>query len=362
MKILVISYKKPSEIVLKKLFLNNLTKKTKVTFVTYENYISSGYTTNKLKKKFFNIKFYSVKNLVDLKLIIDKFNPKFVINYFIENFNQEFENLYFFVKKFNIPIVKIIEHPFTWDLYLKRIKFKLSKKKYIYDHGILCSNFAEHSHRYHFYKNKHFFCNMNYISYYTNKKKILKDKKSNLFIDENFVNHPDVKIHKLKNFPSPKKYYSQLISFFSFIKKKLNQKIDIAAHPTTLKKNFGDNPVIFNNTFKLVKKAKLIILHQSSAIDYAILAKKDLLFITSNEINRLAEGMIINKIANFFNTKPLNLSKKYDVALINKRIASFSKNKKLYKKFIKEFIKHPNFNKFHTIDKIYSKISRYNKY
>ena len=200
---------------------------------------------------------------------------------------------------------------------------------------------------------------MNYVSYEKNKTKVRTDKKLNLFIDENFVNHPDVKIHKLKNFPNEKIYYSQLESFFNFLKKRFNEKIYIAAHPTTLKNHFNKNKLIIRDTLNYVKKSKLIILHQTSAIDYAVLLKKDLLFVTSNEINKLAEGTIISKMAQYFNTQPLNLSARYNSETIKRKIAFYNNNKKKYDKFINDFIRHPKFNKFNRIDKILSKINDY---
>ena len=356
MKIIIISYKHPSEIVLKKLFLDDLSKNTQISFITYKSSLSRLYNATKIKKKV-NIKFYSVNNLSQLDIIINKIKPKLILNYFIENLNSEFENLYFFIKKKNYLTAKIIEHPFTWNKYIKIIKNKFTKKRYIYDHGIICSKVAEYSHKYYFYKKKHFFCNMNYVSYKKNRTKINENKKLNLFIDENFAMHPDIKIHKMKNFINPKIYYEELILFFDFFKKILKEKIYIAAHPTTLINHFNKNKLIFQNTLNYVKRSKLVILHHSSAIDYAILSKKNLLFITSDEINKLIDGNTIYRMAKYFGTTPLNLSQKYNSKIIKKKIVLYEHNKRKYDIFIDEFIRHPKFKKNYKIEKIFNKIN-----
>ncbi len=356
MKILVVSYKKPSETVLSKLFLNNLSKKIQVLFVTYESKVSIKYETTKLKKINNNIRFFSAKNLSNLDLIIKKENPQLILSHFAENLTNKFEKLYIYLKQTNVTSVRIVDQPFIWNRNFKKLTNKITKKKYIYDHGILCSKASEYSHKYHAFKNKHLFCNKNYILHSNEKIKNPKNKKINLFVDENFVNHPDIKINNLKNFPTSEKYHNQLISFFDFLKKEFKKKIYIAAHPSTLKNNYKKNRIIFNNTLKFVKIADLIILHQSSAIDYAILSKKDLLFITTDKINKSQPGVTIKKISKFFNNKPLNLSINYDSKLIKKRIVRYKDNINVYNKFINEFIKHPKFKQSIKIEKIYNRI------
>ena len=74
MKILVVSYKKPSENILNQLFLNILSKKIKITFVTYESRVSTKYKTRTIKKKNSNISFFSVKNLSTLDTYKDLTN------------------------------------------------------------------------------------------------------------------------------------------------------------------------------------------------------------------------------------------------------------------------------------------------
>jgi len=359
MKILVVSYKKPSENILNQLFLNILSKKIKITFVTYESRVSTKYKTRTIKKKNSNISFFSVKNLSTLDTIIKKKKPQIILNYFIENLTYEFEKLYIHLKQKNIPSLKIIEHPFQWYRPFRKLKNKISKKKYIYDHAILCSKISEYSHKHHSFKKKYFFCNINYVQFKNDKEKIYKNKKLNVFLDENFVDHPDVKIHNLTNFPTSEKYHNQLIVFFDFIKKEFKKKVCIAAHPTTLKNKFNQYKITYDNTLKLVKKANLIMLHHSSAIDYAILSKKDLLFLTSNEINKLQDAIVINKLSKFFNTRPLNLSMKYDYKIIEKRIVRYKDNVNVYNNFVKEFIKHPKFSNSTKLEKIYNDIISY---
>lgn len=364
MKILVISHKNPSNYVLKKTFVNSLGNKFKVNFVTFESSISRLYSENEIidRKKTSNVKFYRVDKINKLNLIINKIKPDLILNYYIESISKKYLELYYYIKKLNIPTIKIMEQPFIWKekKFLKRIYNIFTKKIFVYDYGLICSETAEYSFYNHHFKNHIYFYNMNYENF-INVKKNYKTKKHYLFLDENFVHHPDIKIGKVKNIPKPDIYYNQLIFWFNILNKTSDKKVLIAAHPTTKKNYFKGHPIVFNKTVDFIKKSNLIILHHSSAIDFAILFKKNLLFITSDEINRISDGKYIFELAKYFKTKPINISNNFDNKLLNKYIVKYANNKNLYIKFVREFIKHPMCQRNTKISSIFESIKNEKK-
>jgi len=91
-------------------------------------------------------------------------------------------------------------------------------------------------------------------------------------------------------------------------------------------------------------------MHQSSSIDFPILFKKKILFITSNDINdKTYLGFCINKISNFFNRKPYNISENVSSNKLNDFIVNY--NSKKYQLYKSLFIKHPkkNINNFYDL-------------
>ena len=360
MKILVISYKNPSNYVLKKTFVNSLKNKFKICFVTYESPISQIYSPDEIKKKYkvSNVNFFRINKISKLDTLIKDEKPNLILSYFIESLSPKFFELYFYLKKLNIPSLKIVEQPFIWreKIFMKKIYNFLSKKSFEYDYGIICSEISEFSFFKHSFKNLQYFYNMNYQVFLNIDQKKNSKKKFNVFLDENFVFHPDIKIGKVQNIPKPNIYYKQLITWFDSLNENKNEKVMIAAHPTTKKNNFNHHPIVFNKTANFIKNSKLVILHHSSAIDLAILLKKDLLFITTNEINLISDGKYISELAKYFRTSPINISKDFDIELVNDYIVKYSEKKMLYKKFKDEFIKHPLCNKTENITSIVKKM------
>jgi hypothetical protein len=112
-----------------------------------------------------------------------------------------------------------------------------------------------------------------------------------VFLDENLPFHPDL-INKSitnTNLVDPEKYYESLNKFFSKIETTFNKKIVIAAHPTAGRRanHYDGRPIYFLRTNELVRHADLVLAHGSTAISFAVIHKKILRLITSDEIIRV---------------------------------------------------------------------------
>ena len=134
----------------------------------------------------------------------------------------------------------------------------------------------------------------NYLTY----KSIHKKKRNNfnnyiLYIDSagpKFV--ADELLFKNKNFLpnfTSKNWYPFLMNFFKNLEKKLNTKVIIIPHPKTKHKNkpkyFDYRPVSKKKIYELIDNAKLVITRMSTASSYAIVCRKPILFIYSNELH-----------------------------------------------------------------------------
>jgi hypothetical protein len=137
-----------------------------------------------------------------------------------------------------------------------------------------------------------------YDIFLENKK--LNDEKNNkpyaVFLDEGVVNHPDFLHSNRESDATAEDYFPSINKFFENFEKKFNVVVKIAAHPRV---DYGELPLIFTNriekeksTIELIKNAKIIFAHASTAISWAVLYKKPIVFITSHVLNNRFQNLI----------------------------------------------------------------------
>jgi hypothetical protein len=110
-----------------------------------------------------------------------------------------------------------------------------------------------------------------------------------VFLDGYLPYHPDFKMMRLPQL-DPYNYYTSLNKFFEWIEHTYKIKVVIAAHPKSNyedKKSYGDRMIIKNKTAELVQHAEFVLLHASTAISFAVLFKKPLVFINTNAIKAI---------------------------------------------------------------------------
>lgn len=132
-----------------------------------------------------------------------------------------------------------------------------------------------------------------------------------VFIDDFLPFHRDFEILNIKTV-DPDHYFKSLNIFFGKIEKNQGLKVVIAAHP---KSNYTEDVFEGRKTIKfkscnLIKNASIVVTHFSTAISFAILAKKPLIFIYGFEIkNVFASSLYLNiiNVAQNLNAYCLNI-------------------------------------------------------
>ncbi len=160
-----------------------------------------------------------------------------------------------------------------------------------------------------------------------------------VFVDQYLPFHSDFIHSGVKNHIVPEEYYSLLCKFFDYMEEKYNLNVVIAAHPRShyekLPDYFQGRNVIRGKAFKLVKDAKLVIMHWSAAINFAVLYKKPVIFITTDILEKDVFGKYISKFASYFRKTPINISKNVSVDL-EKELFVYEEG---YAKYKNDFIK-----------------------
>ena len=145
----------------------------------------------------------------------------------------------------------------------------------------------------------------------------IDDKSFGVFLDEDICFHRDYLYEKLAPFATPDKYYEPLRNFFETLKAKYGFDVIVAAHPRSIYEElpdyFGDRPVIKGKTVELVKRSSFVIAHSTTSISYAVLFRKPIIFVITDELKASAQGKVIEKIASQFNKKAINLNDNFDV-------------------------------------------------
>lgn len=108
-----------------------------------------------------------------------------------------------------------------------------------------------------------------------------------VYINSDLINAEDFrKSNKSPIYPEPSLYYGGLNRLFDKLEEIFGLSVVIAAHPKSEYKGdeFGGRAIIYYKTEELVREAKLVVTHASTAIDYIVLYHKPYLFIADSYI------------------------------------------------------------------------------
>jgi hypothetical protein len=141
-------------------------------------------------------------------------------------------------------------------------------------------------------------------------------KKTGVFLDEYLPFHPDSYYMGIEFPISPENYYPKVCNFFNILEKNMNVRIVIAAHPKSDYENLPDyfhgRTLIKGETARLVRESSFVIVHASTSLDFAVLYNKPILFLTTEDIQKMnsgknLKGLAITVIAAELGKKPINI-------------------------------------------------------
>lgn len=123
-----------------------------------------------------------------------------------------------------------------------------------------------------------------YLDFVKRKPQPLISEEYIIFLDEYFPLHPDI---KTKNFPdiysSSDDYYTELNAAFHKLEEALKMPVVIAAHPRSQYEKrpdlFGNRRLIKGRTVELVAHSRYALTHGSTAINFAVLFEKPIIFL-----------------------------------------------------------------------------------
>jgi len=172
----------------------------------------------------------------------------------------------------------------------------------------------------------------------SNKK--LVDGKYVVFLDQNLLHHTDFIREKVKLNIQKDKYYEQLNTLFEKIENQFGFRVVIAAHPRANIDEyhvlFKNRDIIHGNTVTLVRDCQFCITHYSTAVNFAVIYNKPILFVTSNQLTTQDIDKYIQLFSNILNQIKINLSASYELPEV------FDVNKESFQNYKLKYIKKNN--------------------
>lgn len=139
------------------------------------------------------------------------------------------------------------------------------------------------------------------------------DGKTAVFLDEWVPFHPDYVRLGVAPYSTPERYYPALTAFFDRLERANGLSVVVAAHPRASydagAAPFGARRVEHGRTAALLREARCVIAHASTAAGFAVLFGKPVIFTTTGDLRASPEGPIINHMARTLGKKPLDLDK-----------------------------------------------------
>jgi hypothetical protein len=133
-----------------------------------------------------------------------------------------------------------------------------------------------------------------------------------VFIDQDYCFHPEYIYQSIPPLATPGKYFPAVRNGLKIISDALKVQVRIAAHPRATYQQrgldvFGGFAVEYGRTAELIRDCEAVICHDSTAVQFAVLFGKPVMFVTTDELMGTYEGRSIVKIAAELGKSPVNL-------------------------------------------------------
>ena len=160
-----------------------------------------------------------------------------------------------------------------------------------------------------------------------------------VFIDQDWPLPFELAIRGGKKFVTFDNYWKSLNLFFDYLENKFNKEVIIARHPRA-KKNvkISNKKIVYNFTEQLIKYSFLNITHTSNAIQFALLYKKPLLIISTNELEQNQDTAVYSDLlalSKSLNKSILNIDRFSELQLLKE----MKVKNQIYNTYINNYIK-----------------------
>ncbi len=135
-----------------------------------------------------------------------------------------------------------------------------------------------------------------------------------VFLDECLAQGLDWSTLNMSVPVTPELYFSHLNNYFQKVEKEYSLPVVIAGHPNTANdnsysKNFNGREIFYGKTAELVLHSRSVLVHASASVSYAILSKKPITSITTEELDSSHYGNWIRSVSRAVGSKMIFIDK-----------------------------------------------------
>jgi hypothetical protein len=135
-----------------------------------------------------------------------------------------------------------------------------------------------------------------------------------VFIDQDLCFHSDFILQGMPFVVTPERYFPAVCRCLRKVSEDMDLQLRIAAHPRAryfqrLADHFEGIPIEYGKTAELIRDCHVVVCHDSTAIHFAVLFDKPILFVTSDELLPTYEGRSIQQAAAALGKSAVNLDR-----------------------------------------------------
>lgn len=181
-----------------------------------------------------------------------------------------------------------------------------------------------------------------YLYYLRSGQAKLSDSKICVFLDQALTHHRDFDGPAGFRPITEQNYLKSMNQLFDKIESTTKLKIVIAAspraNPDELSRIFGNRTVIRDKTLELVAQSSLVLMHNSTAVSFAVLFDKPILILkTSEMLNSYGFNNFIDNMANALGLKPICIDHKNEMETLS--LTNYGNWKRNYTEYKHKYVK-----------------------
>lgn len=160
-----------------------------------------------------------------------------------------------------------------------------------------------------------------------------------LFIDDNLPYASDWSLLGLSPPVTADRYYPAMRRMLAAVEAAWGMPVVVAAHPSSrrderVQEGFGDRKLLHDQTAGLVRNAQAVLLHNSTAVSFAVIANKPMVFLSTNELLLSKSGLNVKTMAAELGHTPINIDKSQKIPALH----NLAPNKQRYDRYIDRYI------------------------
>lgn len=164
-----------------------------------------------------------------------------------------------------------------------------------------------------------------------------------VFLDEDMIYHSDYEYFGAKPPTTEHAYYASMNDFLQKLERNVGLPVIVAAHPRSRydlrPQLWNGRATVYAKTAQLVRDATLVLCHQSTAVSFAVMWRKPIIFLTTNELMSSYFGPGIALRSTLLRAQLIN------VDMVGNQLPDIKSLSKVdevaYAKYIDEYIKRP---------------------